>query len=363
MQKHSILLAAALAVTGFALPSFAQEHNTITVAPSNDMASPGNGTSANNADQANTGNNAASANNPNSAEYKQIQTTLATTVDAATSKGNFDTVVGYLSRPDQNRLAASRNNNWSDLDGRIEQFRKDWQEKYGQEFKVGDKESLVFADPAFRILPGQAGDSARTASERLSADRPVNPNTGTQTTGNGTEANSSNINAAQNITGTGNQQRGGDVKSDATKNDAGRVDSNGRIVDPGHGKDTQAARQLGQAAGTGVGGAPQIDIADPNRHATVQIAAEQGADATTLNLINEGTLVPSWRIDIPDSIDGQRLHDSLLKHLTLVDENKANWPSDVAQGYRLVSHHLLAALVDSGSQSQDISPTGQPMGQ
>jgi hypothetical protein len=63
-----------------------------------------------------------------------------------------------------------------------------------------------------------------------------------------------------------------------------------------------------------------------------------------LNLVNEGTLVPSWRIDIPDNVDGSRLHENLLTHLTAFDEDKSNWPSDVTLAYDLVSHHVLAAL-------------------
>jgi len=300
-----------------------------------------------------------------------VQNVLARTVQAAVSKGDFDTLVSNLTKADQDRLASAKNQNWADLDGRIDQFRKDWQAKYGQDFNVNDKVSVVFNDQGFPItqnsgMSSDATDRARTASGTVSPSgnsmddtRITNPNTGTSTTGNGSAANSSDVNKAQNISGTGSQQRGGDIKSEATKNDADRVDRNGRPIDPGHGKDTQMARQLGQAAGTGVGGAPAEGnaglAADTDvRTACVKLPADANASAANVNLKNEGTLISAWRIDLPDNVDAQKLHDNLLNHLTKLDENKANWPTDVNQAYQAVSHDILAAISDNGTTKAEM---------
>jgi len=92
--------------------------------------------------------------------------------------------------------------------------------------------------------------------------------------------------------------------------------------------------------------------------ATVIIPPKSQMSEVTLHLVNEGTVMNAWRIDIPDTISGQRLHDSLLKHLTMIDDMKAQWPSDVNEAYRHVATHVLAALCDSGSSSTMTPGTG-----
>ena len=53
-----------------------------------------------------------------------------------------------------------------------------------------------------------------------------------------------------------------------------------------------------------------------------------------------------WKIDVPDSVDGAKLYDNLLKHLTMANEQKDQWPSDVIDAYRAVAHHVLMAVLD-----------------
>ena len=48
----------------------------------------------------------------------------------------------------------------------------------------------------------------------------------------------------------------------------------------------------------------------------------------TLNLINEGPIVAAWKINIPDEITGEQLKGNLIKHIQMLDDQKATWPAD-----------------------------------
>jgi len=78
--------------------------------------------------------------------------------------------------------------------------------------------------------------------------------------------------------------------------------------------------------------------------AYVTVASSHGLPELKVPLIHE--LPDMWKIDVPDSVTGQKLYDNLLKHLTMADEQKDQWPSDVNDAYRMVSHHVLMAILD-----------------
>ena len=77
-----------------------------------------------------------------------------------------------------------------------------------------------------------------------------------------------------------------------------------------------------------------------------QAADKMHADLP-IPLIHE--LPDTWKIDLPDNIDGQKLQDNLLKHLTLLDEDRANWPSDEFDAYRAMARHMITAVMESES--------------
>jgi len=83
--------------------------------------------------------------------------------------------------------------------------------------------------------------------------------------------------------------------------------------------------------------------------ATVTIPASHDMPELKVPLIHEGAL-GKWKINVPDSVDGPKLKDNLLKHLTMADEMKDKWPADVNDAYRAVSHHVLEALLDADNQ-------------
>jgi hypothetical protein len=78
--------------------------------------------------------------------------------------------------------------------------------------------------------------------------------------------------------------------------------------------------------------------------AYVTVASSHGLPELKVPLIHE--LPDMWKIDVPDNVTGQKLYDNLLKHLTMADEQKDQWPSDVNDAYRMVSHHVLMAILD-----------------
>jgi len=78
--------------------------------------------------------------------------------------------------------------------------------------------------------------------------------------------------------------------------------------------------------------------------AYVTVAASHNLPELKVPLIHE--LPDVWKIDVPDGVDGAKLYDNLLKHLTMVNEHKDQWPNDVNDAYRMVSHHVLMGVLD-----------------
>jgi len=78
--------------------------------------------------------------------------------------------------------------------------------------------------------------------------------------------------------------------------------------------------------------------------AYVTVAASHGLPELKVPLIHE--LPDVWKIDVPDSVDGKKLYDNVLTHLTTANDMKDKWPSDVNDAYRMVSHHVLMGILD-----------------
>lgn len=95
---------------------------------------------------------------------------------------------------------------------------------------------------------------------------------------------------------------------------------------------------------------PDTAAADANRNdpgrniATVSIKAAHGLPALSVPLIHEAP--DNWRIDVPDSLDGNKLKENVLAHLQAAHGMKAKWPENVQDAYGAVSHHVLMALLD-----------------
>jgi len=145
---------------------------------------------------------------------------------------------------------------------------------------------------------------------------------------------------------------------DAVFNDSFAMIKEGEI--PG------SARLAGERVGTDNAGNKDSDRpggGDTNREpgrnvAYVTIPAGHGLPELQIPMIHE---MGGWKIDVPDNITGEQLRDNLLKHLTMADDDKANWPSDVNDAYRAVSHHVLASIFNADAKTPaDQDRTNQP---
>jgi len=273
-------------------------------------------------------------------DAKDIKDTLATATEAAVTKGGFDDLVERFVDHDRDRLSKFANQKFDDLDGRIAQLQKDWKEKYGQDFKFEHSANDVLNEQFAKITQGEIpGEGhARTAGEKIEgaaektkdavtpghgAETHAGPNGGTVYEPKDKNANSNNNNNATGSNqGTNAQGPGG--QADLEKAGATQKDANSNKIAGG---DTNR---------------------EPGRNvAAVVIPASHGMPEVAVPMIHE--FPDKWKIDAPDDVDGQKLHDSLLKHLTMFDQDKANWPGDVNEAYRMATHHVLAAIFEGQS--------------
>jgi hypothetical protein len=78
--------------------------------------------------------------------------------------------------------------------------------------------------------------------------------------------------------------------------------------------------------------------------ATVTIAASHGLPPLMVPMVHE--FPDRWKIDVPDNYTAEQLHDAVLNQLTKLDEHKDQWPADVNEAYRAVTHHILMAVLN-----------------
>jgi len=270
MRKSILFSAAALVVSGLTFTVHAQDA-TGTGSPGSTLdrtpATQPSGTMDKTAD---------------SGDARSVHNLFKNVTEAAVKKDGFDNLVRRFVDADRDRIGKNdlTRADWDKLNGRIDQFRKDWKAKYNQEFDI-DHEDVVFNDQ-FRITRGEIGE-AQPAAGRMDPGKP-------------------------------------DTTPDANANKAGGGDTN----------------------------------RDPGRNvAKVTFPASPGLPNLYVPLINE--FPGNWKIDVPDSVDGRKLYDNLLTHLTMADDMKDKWPADVNDAYREVSHHVFMAIMDMPANANDMN--------
>jgi hypothetical protein len=112
------------------------------------------------------------------------------------------------------------------------------------------------------------------------------------------------------------------------------------------GADAAGQKDAAQAAASGAG--PMI---------TVDIPASGDQPATKLNLVKEGS---SWKIDLPDRVDGKQLAQRLNDHLQMAVQQKDKWPADASEGARAISRHVFMAFGSEGSGASGAAPGAAP---
>jgi hypothetical protein len=217
----------------------------------------------------------------------RINTMLAQVANASLTRGGFDDLVERFNDADRNRIGAffkDKNNKekLDVLDGRIAQFQKDWKAKYGQDFHIM-KDDVVFGNSNFTVARGEIGTDAQLAGKQLPA--------------------------GERVTADDAKQAARDATRDGTGN-------------------TKLDRNLEKGRNVAI----------------VTVAESHGLPQLKVPLVHE--LPDLWKIDVPDSVTGQKLYDNLLTHLTMANEQKDKWPADVNDAYRSVAHHVLMAVLD-----------------
>jgi hypothetical protein len=316
-KRLEILVAAVLAVGGIAvIPVLAQDQAGSPQQQQQQQPSAAQGApAATPSDRAGAGAGAASnaqpaADRPGAAAASEsdVRTALAQITQSALDKDQAKNLSQQFSSADQSRL---KDFDATGIDQAADQIRQAYKAKYQQDLDLSKNAEMVFSGQFFRI--GSLGESARSASERIGAES--NAAGGASSTG-----------AASGATGS-------------AQKDAAGVGAAAREGQPAG----EAARTASSSSAGGV---------------SVTIPASQGMPETRLNLVRDGS---SWKIDLPDNIDGKELSQRLQQHLQMAAQSKDQWPADANEAARAISHHVLAAL-GSGGSSDSAAPGANTSG-
>jgi len=83
-------------------------------------------------------------------------------VTNALDKNNYNDLIGYFTKADQDRLSNSKPDT-KDLDAAVDQFKKSWHDKYNDNFKVMDNDKVYTGD-FFALGGGNAAAGAPTTA-------------------------------------------------------------------------------------------------------------------------------------------------------------------------------------------------------
>jgi len=254
-------------------------------------------------------------NNPSVAapDADDIRKTIAWVAETAVTKGDFDKLNNRFVKADEERIEKFKPaDGGAKLDGRIESFLKDWKAKYNEDFNFSrSNRNDVLNDQFARIVQGEIGEARTASGKEVPSAEPQNVKGGSPADLKKSGVNQPDANS--------NKTFGGDTKREPGRNIA-------TVIIPAA---AMASAKIEPGA---------------NPPMTGKMEAQK---ELAIPLIHE--LPDTWKIDVPDNIDGQKLYDNLVKHLTMVDEDRANWPADKNEAYRTVTRHMLEALFDTGS--------------
>jgi hypothetical protein len=235
----------------------------------------------------------AGTSSANAPDAPKIREVVSEAINAALTKNGFDNLTDRLYSGDRDRLGKFKN--VDDLNAQIDQIQTAWKAKYGKEFDIKDNRENALNSQFAVITEGAAADTARLAASK--------------TEGAGASAN-------------------------VSKTPSGGVQGDVAVTPP--------------AAGAG------DNAAGSRQNAAITVPGSHGLSPVIINVYYEG-LLHGYKLDVPDRVDGQKLHDNLLAQLTAINNDKANWPADANEAYRLVAHRVLLAL---GDQSTTTGATG-----
>ena len=298
-MKRNIAIAAAVAALSIGTAAWAADDNTAN--PSNNNTGV-TGSVRNEAAKIGIG-SADKASEHMTKHAEEIHDVVAQVAEAGMTKSGLDDMVERFVDADRNRLGQNKDALKEDdqIKGRIAQIQKDWKAKYNQDFDIKD-EDKVYNMSFASIMEGEEGSAARTAAG-VDINANANPNTGTADV---------NVN---NKTGVDKPavNTNGQTPADTNRNDPGR------------------------------------------NVATLHINESHGLPALDVPMIHEAG---GWKLDIPDSVDAQKLRDNLKAALTDIGDKKDQWAADVDDAYRFATHRVLLAVFDKQPSATGAGATG-----
>jgi len=310
---------------------------------------------------------------PQSPAANDVRDVISETTSASV-QGKFEDAAKRFTDADRKRLGDDFKDN-ATLRDKFTQFNNDWKAKYNEDFDSKNIEKAL-SDPSVRIYQGDYTDRARTAGERMSpSDRTGDLNSRT----NGTSTGSDRTDVAPSggtRTGTspgsnsgafsGNSQpQGAAPTNGGVATGAGTANTGTNATGAGVSGSANAGSMGAGASGNigGASGSAQVGSTDTSGArtasdrnmtmndkdlATIYIPSSHNMAPIAVCLRKESGIGNSWKIDVPDSANAQALSDNLSQHVTMIVDQKSSWPADVNDAYRMVTHHVLTALSDTG---------------
>ncbi|HEY8748736.1 MAG TPA: hypothetical protein VIM11_12225 [Tepidisphaeraceae bacterium] len=230
-------------------------------------------------------------------ELKQIDNIreqMANVTNYAMTRGDFGKVVNQLAVFNRDQMKDWRNQDFKTLDGVVAQINKDWNSKYGHDFKV---KADVF-DDRYMIVQGVV----------------IDPNV-----------------AAMNFPV---RARGQDAQLAGSRERA--RDANANNVKEGSQVEHVAAK----------------DLQDSKNVATMHFPSEGTLPDLTASLVEEG-MIGTWRFAVPKSMTSQQLHTQLQNELSYFGRDVSQWPANEADAYRLVAQRVVMALYNIDAPPND----------
>ena len=82
------------------------------------------------------------------------------------------------------------------------------------------------------------------------------------------------------------------------------------------------------------------DTSDPTK-ASATLMTSTGN--LVIPFLREGS---QWKIDVPDNVDGQTLHDNLVAAFTALNKAAPSWPDSDAAAIQVVTRTIMAAILN-----------------
>src|SRR5438874_5145208 len=121
-------------------------------------------------------------NNPSAAapDADDIRKTVAKVTEDAVTKGDFHKLTKNFVDADYDRVKNFKAaDSFAQLDGRIDQFNKDWKAKYNEDFSFAHHRNDVLNDTFARITQGEIGEARTAGGKEVPANEPQNVKGGT----------------------------------------------------------------------------------------------------------------------------------------------------------------------------------------